>query len=335
MKEKDSIINILRLTSYASLFVGVFFVISALFSSVASAEVVRTQLQLPAENDFIVEPGKAEIFINPGETITRTISITSRVAEDTTFTITAEDFVGSDDPQTPVVLLGEERGPYSLKDLLIPELSTFTLSLGEKITIPITISIPADAEPRGYYGAVIVGNRAGGDSASSTAEVSGNTKIISRIGVLFLLRVNGEVEEAGSVEDFKMLGPSKWAYQRAPEGFEILFRNTGNVHLVPHGKITVRNFVGTNMDVLPVDAYFSLPDSLRYREVLWGDSPFMIGRYTAELEFYKGFGSETETHSVAFWVLPYKIIIPALLVLLLISIFIYVVATRFEFKRKV
>ncbi|HRH26110.1 MAG TPA: hypothetical protein PLF31_01410 [Candidatus Paceibacterota bacterium] len=320
--------------SYASLFVGVFFFISSVFSSTASAEVVRTQLQLPAENDFIVEPGKAEIFINPGETVTRTISITSRIAEDTTFSISAEDFVGSDNPQNPVVLLGEERGPYSLKDLLIPEITTFTLSLGEKITVPITISIPEDAEPRGYYGAVIVGNRPEGGSVPSTVEVTGSTQIISRIGVLFLLRVNGDVEEEGNVEEFKMLGPKKLAYQGAPEGFEILYRNTGNVHLVPHGKITVRNFVGTNMDVLPVDAYFSLPDSLRYREVLWGDAPFMIGRYTAELEFYKGYGSETEMRTVAFWVLPYKIIIPALLILLLISIAIYFVATRFEFKRK-
>lgn len=296
--------------------------------------VSRTQLTVQPLNDFVLEPGKAEVFVNPGETVTRYISVTSRIAEESNFQIVIEDFKGSDDPNAPVVLLGNERGPYSLKDFLNPEIDAFSLKLGEKITIPVELSIPADTPPGGYYGAVIVSNTNRDLTEGQSADAQGQTQVISRVGVLFLVRVNGEVTEAGSLEDFKLLGPESSFRQSPPTGFEVLFRNSGNVHLVPHGKITVTNLIGTIVDSLPVDAYFALPDALRYREVPWDSPRFMLGRYVAELEFYKGYGDDIESRTISFWVLPLRIVIPVLIGIFLLALLIYYVGRRFELKKR-
>src|SRR5665811_1832856 len=79
-----------------------------------------------------------------------------------------------------------------------------------------------------------------------------------------------------SSEDFKLIGPEKIFYNEKPDGFEIAFKNTGNVHLVPYGTITIKNMFGKVIQTLPVDAYFVLPDSTRYREIMW-TKDFSIG----------------------------------------------------------
>ncbi len=293
----------------------------------------KTKIDLQPQNDFVVEPGKTEVLLNPGETMTKNVSVTNRTERTVHFTLTTEDFVGTDDVNQPVVLLGGERGPYTLKDFIKPELTEFTLAFGEKITFAVNISVPNNAEPIGHYGALVIANQPEELTEEQTNETQGKTRIVSRIGSLFLLKVNGQGKESGQITDFKVSGPSKFAYEHRPSGFEIAFKNTGNVHLVPYGTITIKSMIGKTIDTIPVDAYFVLPDATRYREVLW-DEGFGLGRYTATLSLYKGYGEEYETAKVAFWVLPWKILVATFIVLALIISLIYYFTTRFELKRK-
>ena len=69
-------------------------------------------------NDFVVGPGKIEIDLNPGESRTVELTIANRLGTEKTFNVTEEDFVGSDNLNQPVVLLGDDRSPYSLKDFV-------------------------------------------------------------------------------------------------------------------------------------------------------------------------------------------------------------------------
>jgi hypothetical protein len=293
----------------------------------------KTKLDLPVQNDFVVEPGKTEIFLNPGENITKNVTITNRIGKNVKFKLTTEDMVGTNDSASPIKLLGDEKGPYSLKNFIQPEINEFSLDLGERITIPVNISVPIDAEPRGYYGALIISNEPEILGDEKSKETEGKARLISRIGSLFLLRINGEGKESGSLEDFKIIGPSKSFYESRPKGFEILFKNTGNVHLVPHGKIIIRNILGKNIGEIPVDAYFSLPDSIRYREVLWGEGSG-LGRYTAHLSLFPGYGNENEEASIAFWIIPWKILVVTFVGLIILISFVYYILTRFELKKK-
>lgn len=318
--------NIFKITVFTSLFfISLFFFVFPTFAF------EKTKLDLIPQNDFVVEPGKTEIFINPGETITKSIIITSRIDKEVKFKLTTEDMVGTNDSKSPIKLLGDEIGPYSVKNFINPEITEFSLELGERIVIPVTVSVPIDAEPRGYYGALIVSNEP--DVLKDGQSPEGGARLVSRIGALFLIRINGEGVESGSLEDFKVMGPKKPFYEKRPEGFEIAFKNDGNVHLVPYGKINITNLLGKDVAVIPVDAYFSLPDSIRYREVFW-EKGTGLGRYTANLSLFPGFGNENEEASFSFWIIPWKILVTTFIGLVLIISLIYYVLTRFELKKK-
>ncbi|MFA5095045.1 MAG: hypothetical protein WC447_00025 [Candidatus Paceibacterota bacterium] len=314
-------------------FLIIFIILSSFFLPEYSKAYTKTNVGVTVQNDFVVEPGKTEVFLNPGEKMVKNISVTNRVDKAVRFKLTTEDFVGTNDPNQPVLLMGDTNSPYSLKDFIVPEITEFSLEFGEKITIPVTISVPLNAEPRGYYGALIISNDPDKLENDTTKETEGKTRIISRIGSLFLLKINGEGKEEGKVEDFKLIGPEKIFYSQRPEGFEIAYKNTGNVHLVPYGTITIKNIFGKVLNTLPVDAYFVLPDSIRYREVKWTDG-FSLGRYTANLSLNKGYGNQYENIDLAFWVLPWKILLIGFVSLFLIIALIYYFLTRFELRKK-
>ena len=312
----------------------IIFAVVGVFSLPQSSEAyTKTKTNVTVENDFIVEPGKTEIYLNPGENTVKTISVTNRVNKTVNFKLSTEDFVGTDDPNQPVVLLGDTNSPSSLKDFIVPEITQFSLDFGEKITIPVTISVPSNAEPRGFYGALIVSNDPDKLSPEAIKDTAGQTRIISRIGSLFLLRINGEGIEQGNLESFKLIGPSQTFYSTRPTGFEIAYKNTGNVHLVPYGTITIKNIFGQIIETLPADAYFVLPSSIRYRDVNWR-SGFSLGRYTATLILNKGYNNEYVNSTIAFWVIPWKILIPVFLGIMLLIALVYYVLTRFELRKK-
>ncbi len=309
------------------------FLILVFFSSGSVFAYQKSKIDITPQNDFVVEPGKTEIFLNPGESTVKNITITNRIDRNVNFKLTTEDIIGTDNPLEQIVLLGDEASPYSLKDLIKPEINEFSLALGEKIVIPVSISVPVDAEPRGYYGALIVSNDPEKVATSNTTEAESKTRIVSRIGSLFLVKINGQGKEEGALDSFGLIGPKKSFYEKRPTGFSIGFKNTGNVHLVPYGEVTIKNMLGRTVGQIPVDAYFALPDSIRYREVVWTEG-FGLGHYTAHLSLYKGYGNEYDESKIGFWVLPWKVLLSILGVLVVLVSLIYYISTRFELRKK-
>ncbi len=307
--------------------ISLFFVFS--FAILVKAQSADT----PAvKNDFVLEPGKIEIFANPGESVSKSITVTNRASGRVSFRIEVEDFVGSNDQDKPVVLLGSEKSPYSFKDNVIPEITTFSIGSNENITIPIIINVPVNAQPGGFYTSVLVSNAPSIDAESQSSVVEGKTKIISRVGTLFFIRVNGVAKEEGALEDLKVSSPTK--DNPSLYKFNILFKNGGNVHLVPYGWISVTSFFGKTVGKVPVDAYFALPQSIRYREVDWS-APFLFGKYQASIELNRGYGSDlVDTKTVSFWVIPWKIAAITLSVLLVVILGLYFFFKKFKFVAK-
>lgn len=278
--------------------------------------------------DFVVEPAKIEIFVNPGETVERTISITNRVAADVPFKIVLEDFIGAEDGSTAVRLLGEDTSPYSFKKSITVGAPKFTIGFGQRITVPITISVPENAAPGGYYTSVVVSNDKEGLSASQSG-----TEVISRVAQLIFVRVNGDVNEGGTMKDFR-LTPNDFFRSKGPFTFEVLFENTGNVHLAPYGLITVRNLFGKTVGQIPIDAYYAMPKSQRYRQVTW-DKKSLFGYYTATLELNTGVKNRVEVQesSLSFLVVPWKILGGmSLIVGVLLAVYLYI-RKNFKFVR--
>ncbi len=320
--------NIRSKLYFSTFFFVAFFISATPFTSAYTIE----KLSVEARNDFVLEPGKVEVFLEPGETVVRNIYVTSRVQKRTKFVIQTEDFIGSQKEDNAIVLLGDIKSPYSFKDALLPEVREFSLDFGQKITIPIKIKIPQNAQPGGFYSSVIISNAPEKDANIAT----GGARVISRLGALFFIRIKGDAREEGKLDDIRIAGPSKLFYQKGPFDFQLLFSNTGSVHLVPYGKVIITNFTGSVLATIPVDGYFALPNSLRYREVTWY-SDFLLGRYKATAEISRGYKNGidvVDTKSIAFWVIPWKFILMVFVsIFAIVSVFFYI-RKNFEFKKK-
>lgn len=290
-------------------------------------------LSVDLKNDFVLEPGKAEIFLNPGDTITRSIYITDRVPGSTVFNIGVEDIKGTRNADQAVLILDGEKGPYSGKSLIVPAIDKVTLKFGQRITIPITITIPLDTPPGEYDSVVLVSNEPESPDGADASAAQSSTRIISRLGTLVFIRVNGPAKESGHLEDLRIKNPARFFYNHGPLTFQILFDNDGDVHLVPYGTVTIKNMVGQVVGQLPVDAYFSLPDSLRYREVTW-DRTALLGRYTATVHLERGYGGFSDEQTIAFWVLPWKILIGIFAGIFILLLVVVVFVRTFEISRK-
>lgn len=303
-----------------------------IFALPVSAYEIQKLTNVEKENDFTLGPGKVEVFLSKGESATKNLMITNRLGEPMKFRVNIEDFIGSLTGDRAAVLLGEEKGPYSLRDYLHPELTEFNLNHGERIVLPVEISIPEDAEPGGLYGSVLVSTSPIGGASEGSDVTEGQIQFVSRIGSLFFVRVEGDAKEEGSLEEFDTI-LSKRFYQQGPISFAALYRNSGNIHLSPYGVIEIKNFLGSKIGTVEIDPYFAMPNSLRAREVKW-DGGFAMGRYTATLSLNRGYNDIIDQKQISFWILPWKILlIIGIIVLFVIALF-WFAASRFEIKRK-
>lgn len=308
--------------------------VSVSYATYAHADVGYTLEALPDMinyHDFVVGPGKMELTIAPGQSQTINLTVANRLGSDKVFSITEEDFTGSNDPSQTIVLLGSDRGPYSLKDDIHIPATTASIPFGQKANIPITISVPIDAQPGGLYGSVLVSVVSAEGSTTSNGVVSASNPIVTRIGTLFFVRVPGPVEASGSLSSFSLSkGNIIWSDSLSQTdllSFDLLFKNDGNVYVDPSGTISITNIWGAPIDTIAVDPWFAMPNSLRFREVQWQPN-FLFGRYTAIARINPGFGNATDTALVVFWVIPMKLIL-----IVFVGLVIIIGALRFIFSR--
>lgn len=327
MKKSQKIrMNGSRIASAATLACAVLFALAATASAAPAASAKAAPVSTPSPSspgdygitwqsipavsthDFVVGPGKIELSLQPGQSATVQLSVANRTGSDKAFSIGEEDFKGTDDPEQAVVLLGDDRGPYSLKDYMKIPVSAVLVPNDQKAYIPITITVPADAAPGGLYGSVVVAVATSpGSEAPAPGSATASNPIVTRIGTLFFVRVPGAVDQSGQLTGFSIAGGRTFFSGSQPLPFDLTYKNDGSVYLDPHGTIAVKNMLGATVSSIEVDPWFAMPASTRFREVLW-NPPFLFGRYTAIAAIDRGYGSSTDVMSVSFWVIPWKII---------------------------
>lgn len=315
-----------------SILVSLFVALAVPAALLHAQEITKESVGAGDYGDFVVGPGKVELPLAPGESRVVEMTVTNRLGGPRLFSLEIEDAAGSQDPRKPIVLLGDDHGPYTLKDYIdLPE-NSFVLGAGERARIPVTITIPADSEPGGRYGSVLVTTTSLPNDNPISSEARPSSAIVSRIGTLFFITTPGEVDLDGELREFATI-PDKMFFTSGPMQFSILFENSGTMHLNPFATVAINNMLGEEVGFVEVEPWYSMPQSLRLRDVKW-DRDFMIGRYTATLELNRGYNDVLDEATVSFWVLPLNIVIPAFGGLLLLLFVVRFLITRFEFKRK-
>ncbi len=282
--------------------------------------------------DFVVGPGKSDLTLKPGSTKVVQMTVTNRTGERRAFNLSVEDAAGSQDPRTSIVLLGSDRGPYSIRDYVSVPAWRFELDHNQRARIPVTISIPPNAEPGGLYGSVLVDTVAIEQQTGEDEGTVPQSAIVARVGTLFFITIPGAVAKEGKLLDFATV-PEQTFYQGGPINFGIYYENTGSIHLAPYGEVRITNFFDEEVGVVSLEPWFVLPQAKRLREVTW-NRELLIGRYTATAQINRSYDNVIDTMTYTFWVLPWKLVASGFAVVFIIIFLFRLFFRTFEFKRK-
>ncbi len=280
-----------------------------------------------------IAPPVLNIKANPGETIKTTISLRDVSTSPLVVRNQINDFVANGEDGTPRLLLEEngdtEASPYSLKEW-IQALPQFTLQPREVNQLPVTIRVPANAAPGGYYAVVRF-------TASPPGLDGTGVSLSASLGTLILLRVNGDAKEAMKIEEFSATknGEKKWLFESAPITFLTRVKNQGSSHEQPSGQAAIKDIFGNPVANVNINLSQSniLPGSIRRFEQPLDSSVIgnriLFGRYTADLKLSYGTQGQTLTSSASFWVIPYRLIGFALLLIVIAIIIIRIALKRY------
>ena len=268
-----------------------------------------TQAQQGSGQALEIAPPVLNLSGDPGETVRSEIIL--RDVSDSPLFVTNQinDFEAGGEDGTPRLLLdSDEESPYSMRSWFSP-ISELTLEPRTLTRLPISVNIPANAAPGGYFSVIRF--------TGTAPEVSGNgVGLSASIGALVFVEVSGDANEQLSVEEFyTAIGDTRSGlFQSAPVDFVVRLNNTGNTYEQPAGKIVVTDMFGNTVATVNVNLppRNVLPGSIRKFEAPLDSSvignKFLFGPYTAELTVTYGSDDQTVMQKVSFWVIPYTLI---------------------------
>jgi hypothetical protein len=304
---KKSTTRIVTGISLSALFIGVLIAtpIHAVASTVGSGQALE------------IGPPVINLSADPGTAVSAQISL--RDVSNTSLLVTGQvnDFVAGGEDGTPKIILDNTVSPYSLKSWVSP-LSSLTLKTRQLKTFNITITVPANASPGGYYGVVRF--------TGTPPDLNGTgVSLSASLGSLILLKVNGIAKESVGIAEFSAShsGHTGSLFETTPIVFTERFKNSGNIQEEPAGLVTVKDMFGNTVATLAVNDSTKdvLPDSIRKFESSLDSTnignKILFGLYHADLSVTYGSNKEKLTSSITFWVIPYTliaIIIAALIV---------------------
>lgn len=285
-----------------------FVVVGVLFGAVPSALAIT------------IIPPSLEFEAPPGQTYQTSVKLFNETDQTVVLYSEATNFGAAGETGRPSYRF--EADPVGLSSWISVEQGPYTLEPSARVTVPITIAPPADAEPGGHYAAIFFSDQ------PSDAVQGGAVSVGSKIGILLLARVPGDVTEAGGIKEF-FIEDKHTSLNRLPITFVTRYENTGNVHLRPTGLIEIQNMLGSAVSSLEFNPSngATLPQTIRKYDTIWQKGAvdeaggfwtefknernnFAIGRYTASIDLEAGIDTEiSDGAELTFWVLPWRVMI--------------------------
>lgn len=284
---------------------------------------VLTFLTLPFLNTkaLTVAPARLEINGNPGAQLKIDMILMNDKDENQTFYSSYANFEAQGESGTPNFTEPEDGlGTW----MEVPK--TVSLIPFESKTIPVVITIPESADPGGHFAAVFWSTVPPGISEP------GQVAIGAKLGILVLLKVNGEISEGGSILNFETKDGIK-KFSALPISFVYRFNNDGDDRVKPEGNLVIKNIFGMKRAVLEGNPSQGnvLPHSVRRFDLAWSKtnlpndgtlkpetfwenveyqwSNFAFGRYTATLSLVYSSKNTTDSATTSFYVFPWQLLI--------------------------
>lgn len=257
----------------------------ALATAFSLSPAANAQSQPGSGQALEIAPPLITLSGNPGQTVKTEISLRNISNSSLVVRGQINDFQAAGEDGTPKIILEDtgEENPYSLKSWISP-LSAATAAPKQIRKIPVTIRIPANAAPGGYYGVVRF------TGTPPELEDTG-VSLSASVGSLVLLTVNGNAKQQMGVTEFSATkdGKTGTLFESTPLNFVLRMKNEGNVLEQPAGSAKVKDMFGNDVATLNFNQppRYVLPGSVRKFDSPLDSSVIgnkvLFGRYTADL----------------------------------------------------
>ncbi len=285
-----------------------------LFTSFGASLVSAQQAQTGGinGNGIRISPVRTDLVINAGESRTITLTVQNITKENAEFQTIINDFVAgnNEDGQPALILDNNKYAPSHSLKRDIAAIPNVMIAAGQSKDVKVNITIPSTAAAGGYYGAVRFTPAGGTDAAK-------NVTLSASVGSLILVKVPGDIKENVTLDTFDARSGDKAA---SGSSFFVSnnnlyavarFKNTGNVHEQPFGKVILKrgSTVLQTIEINNSDPKGNvLPDSVRRFNAkltkvgVWG-------KYTIEGNFGYGSSGQLLSGKTSFIVVPLAFII--------------------------
>lgn len=263
---------------------------------------------------LVAIPPRLEIEVEPGKVTQQVIKVRNESDTEVGIEVKIYDFIVADNQGTPIPVAEEVSGRWAASTWTHVSPNKFVLKAGETKELDLIIITPENAAPGGHYAVVFY------QPVGATLEQPGSASFIApNVGTLLYLTVPGKITEEAfvrrmDVPKFSEFGPIKIITE---------IENLSDVHIKPLGVIRIYNWFNRLATTLKLEEQNIFPGRSRIYENTW-EKKWLFGRYQAKLE--AGYGSQGNTLLAVtyFWVIPWRIILVALLTIILTALlFLY------------
>ncbi|HEX5455989.1 MAG TPA: hypothetical protein VFW77_01345 [Candidatus Saccharimonadales bacterium] len=271
---------------------------------------------LPARQAGADAPGASALAVTP--------SIVQRIVDPggkDTFQLQIINVTGQ---ALPVHLSAEPLNSSEYKDDPVQKWLSFAesdiiLKPGKIYTEKITVNPPTNAEPGGHYASIYITPLVPVGAISSM-----QTRQIVRVSVTAFIIIKGDTREDEKLESFKI---DHSFQESAPVNFSLRLKNTGNVHLLSHGKVHIYDGIGKQIAEINMPDTVVLPGTGKTVHISW-DKPWLAGHYSAKVEITYGVKHTVlKSDKVSFWVIPW---LPLILITIAGGLGLYIIRRTYR-----
>ncbi|MEI6650935.1 MAG: hypothetical protein WCL23_05955 [Candidatus Moraniibacteriota bacterium] len=308
-----------------------------------SPAVVRAQST--GELRLTTSPLPINLTVAPGTSVSAPIKIKNDGTVTENLKMTLMKFKA--DPVTGAALLSKRDPTDDYFNWVSFSDPTFTLPPNEWKTVTATFNVPSTAAFDYYY--AIVFFRADQQAGA------GDRQAVLNGGTATLVLLTADVPNAVKRVEIERFVVDKNMFEFLPANFDVRLKNTGDVHVIPHGNIFISDGNGSDVATLNVNETQGsiLPDSPRDFQASWSDgfpkhvfkeengvkaqdakgkpieeltwnwadaSKLRWGKYTAKLVAVYDDGSRDVPleAEATFWIIPWRLLGGGFVILLLV-----------------
>lgn len=273
-------------------------------------------VSLAEKSDVSIDQSIFNLDVSAGASSVFKFKIKNDSAQSQQMTIKSLDYAVGDNDQ--ISLLEDADNTNGIKQWISLSEQEFVLEAGQEKEISATLNVPADAAIGSHWGGIFVQFSSVNEDGDFTGPL-----VNGQIGVHVLANVAGEINGSGEI---KLFSVPKFLSHKAD--FQMEYENTGNIHYIPHGEISVKNIFSGRSEKIILDKHFVFPHKKFTYTAQWNNVFSLSGIYAVQVNFVDGVGSVHTQTKYMFGILFFPLLMLLVIMLFVFAIFFKKIRSR-------